>query len=98
VSVRLRRVPGAVALSIADRGAGIAPDEQRRIFERFYRAESARRATCAAAASAWRWSSTSRRRTGPRRGRERAGAGRDVHRLRPVAPIVTPAPEERVAS
>ncbi len=42
VSVRLRRVPGAVALSIADRGAGIAPDEQRRIFERFYRAESAR--------------------------------------------------------
>jgi two-component system phosphate regulon sensor histidine kinase PhoR len=42
VSVRLRRVPGAVALSIADRGSGIAADEQRRIFERFYRAENAR--------------------------------------------------------
>ncbi|HXU02846.1 MAG TPA: HAMP domain-containing sensor histidine kinase, partial [Polyangia bacterium] len=34
VSVRLRRVPGAVALSIADRGSGIAYDDQRRIFER----------------------------------------------------------------
>ena len=40
--MRLRRVPGAVALSIRDRGPGIAADEQRRIFERFYRAENAR--------------------------------------------------------
>ena len=31
-----------MALSIADRGSGIAQDEQRRIFERFYRAENAR--------------------------------------------------------
>ena len=77
VSVRLRRVPGAVALSIADRGPGIAPDEQRRIFERFYRARTRARATCAAAASAWRWSSTSPRRTAAAsRSRARRGRGR----------------------
>jgi two-component system phosphate regulon sensor histidine kinase PhoR len=42
VSVRLRRAPGAVALVVSDRGSGIALDEQVRIFERFYRAASAR--------------------------------------------------------
>ena len=36
------RARAAVVLSVRDCGPGIAPDEQRRIFERFYRAESAR--------------------------------------------------------
>jgi signal transduction histidine kinase len=40
--VRLARVPGGVALSVKDRGAGISTEDQARIFERFYRAESAR--------------------------------------------------------
>jgi len=42
VAVELARTPGGVALSVRDRGAGIAADEQGRIFERFYRATSAR--------------------------------------------------------
>lgn len=36
-------VPGAVALSVADDGVGIAPDDQARIFERFQRAGEDRR-------------------------------------------------------
>jgi len=42
VNVRLARVPGGLALSVRDRGPGISPDEQQRIFERFYRATNAR--------------------------------------------------------
>ncbi|HEY2900503.1 MAG TPA: HAMP domain-containing sensor histidine kinase [Polyangia bacterium] len=42
VSVRLGRAPGGVALSVQDRGPGIAKEEQERIFERFYRANNAR--------------------------------------------------------
>jgi len=42
VSVRLRRAPGAVQLVVSDHGVGIAPEEQQRIFERFYRATAAR--------------------------------------------------------
>jgi two-component system OmpR family sensor kinase len=32
----------AVALDVADQGPGLPPDQQRRIFERFYRADQAR--------------------------------------------------------
>jgi two-component system phosphate regulon sensor histidine kinase PhoR len=42
VAVKLERVPGGVALSVRDAGAGIDLEEQGRIFERFYRATSAR--------------------------------------------------------
>jgi two-component system, OmpR family, phosphate regulon sensor histidine kinase PhoR len=42
VTVRLARAPGGVALSVRDRGPGISVEEQRRIFERFYRATNAR--------------------------------------------------------
>jgi signal transduction histidine kinase len=42
VEVALDRVPGGVALSVRDWGPGIPVDEQLRIFERFYRAQSAR--------------------------------------------------------
>jgi two-component system, OmpR family, phosphate regulon sensor histidine kinase PhoR len=42
VEVALERSPGGVALSVRDYGPGIPSDEQVRIFERFYRAQSAR--------------------------------------------------------
>lgn len=41
VTVRRGR-PGLVDVSVTDQGLGIAPDEQERIFERFYRVDSAR--------------------------------------------------------
>jgi two-component system phosphate regulon sensor histidine kinase PhoR len=42
VQVRLSRAPGGVALSVRDRGPGISIEDQKRIFERFYRADNAR--------------------------------------------------------
>jgi two-component system, OmpR family, phosphate regulon sensor histidine kinase PhoR len=42
VEVALDRVPGGVSLSVRDYGPGIPAEEQLRIFERFYRAQSAR--------------------------------------------------------
>jgi two-component system phosphate regulon sensor histidine kinase PhoR len=42
VEVALERVPGGVALSVRDWGPGVPAEEQLRIFERFYRAQSAR--------------------------------------------------------
>jgi len=42
IEVRLYRTPGGVTLSVKDRGPGIPLDEQPRIFERFYRARTAR--------------------------------------------------------
>jgi two-component system phosphate regulon sensor histidine kinase PhoR len=42
VEVFLRRNPGGVVLGVRDYGPGIDRDEQGRIFERFYRARSAR--------------------------------------------------------
>ncbi|MCC7106166.1 MAG: HAMP domain-containing histidine kinase [Chloroflexi bacterium] len=42
VTLTARRVGAAVWLDVADTGPGIPPDEQARIFERFYRADRAR--------------------------------------------------------
>jgi signal transduction histidine kinase len=41
VSVRVQAADGAVRLEVADTGIGIPADEQRRLFERFFRASSA---------------------------------------------------------
>jgi two-component system phosphate regulon sensor histidine kinase PhoR len=42
VTVRLRRDRASLALSVQDNGPGIRPEEQRKVFERFYRAKRAR--------------------------------------------------------
>jgi two-component system sensor histidine kinase SenX3 len=43
VSVMVRRGrPGVIDVSVTDQGLGIAPEEQERIFERFYRVDTAR--------------------------------------------------------
>ncbi|MEE1613736.1 ATP-binding protein [Microvirga sp. CF3016] len=42
ITVRLQEVDGAVRLSVSDTGAGIAPEDLDRIFERFHRVEGAR--------------------------------------------------------
>src|SRR5499427_1256831 len=99
VSVRLRRVPGAVALSIADRGSGIAYDEQRRIFERFYRADNARARNVRGSGIGLALVKHIAEAHGGRVEVESApGRGATFTVYVPVAPIVAPAPEERVAS
>ena len=42
VGVGLRERDGLIQISVTDQGPGIAPDEQDRIFERFYRIDAAR--------------------------------------------------------
>ncbi|HEY7373859.1 MAG TPA: HAMP domain-containing sensor histidine kinase [Polyangia bacterium] len=99
VSVQLRRVPGAVALSIADRGSGIAHDDQRRIFERFYRAENARVRNVRGSGIGLALVKHIAEAHGGRVEVESApGRGSTFTVYVPVAPIMTPAPEERVAS
>jgi two-component system sensor histidine kinase SenX3 len=39
VTVRVENVDGTVRVSVADAGPGIAPADQQRIFEKFYRAD-----------------------------------------------------------
>jgi len=40
IDVRLDRVNGHACIHVEDQGVGIAPDEQTRVFERFYRSAS----------------------------------------------------------
>lgn len=42
VGVGVRVVDGLVEIAVVDQGVGIAPDEQERVFERFYRVDPAR--------------------------------------------------------
>jgi two-component system OmpR family sensor kinase len=42
VTVRLRAEPGTAVLEVADQGPGLTPEHAERVFERFYRADSAR--------------------------------------------------------
>ena len=42
VSISQRRVGGNVQISVTDRGIGIAPEDQQRVFERFFRVDKAR--------------------------------------------------------
>jgi two-component system phosphate regulon sensor histidine kinase PhoR len=99
VLVRLRRVPGAVALSIADRGSGIAADEQRRIFERFYRAENARSRNVRGSGIGLALVKHIAEAHGGRvEVKSAPGRGSTFTVYLPAAPLVTPAPEERAAS
>jgi two-component system sensor histidine kinase BaeS len=43
ITVRGRMERNAVVLEVSDTGLGIAPEEQEKIFERFYRSDNARR-------------------------------------------------------
>jgi two-component system OmpR family sensor kinase len=42
VTVRLRAEPGVAVLEVADQGPGLTPEQAQRVFERFYRVDSAR--------------------------------------------------------
>jgi signal transduction histidine kinase len=100
VSVRLRRAPGAVALVVGDRGSGIALDEQARIFERFYRAESARTRNVRGSGIGLALVKHIAEAHGGRvEVASVPGKGSTFTVFVPVAPIVEPAPpEERAAS
>jgi two-component system phosphate regulon sensor histidine kinase PhoR len=98
VSVRLRRAPGAVALSVSDHGVGIAPEEQQRIFERFYRATAARTRNVRGSGIGLALVKHIAEAHGGRVEVESmVGRGSTFTVTLPVAPLVTPAPDERAA-
>jgi len=98
VSVRLRRAPGAVQLVVSDHGVGIAPEEQHRIFERFYRATAARARNVRGSGIGLALVKHIAEAHGGRVEVESAlGRGSTFTVTLPVAPLVTPAPEERAA-
>jgi two-component system phosphate regulon sensor histidine kinase PhoR len=98
VSVSLSRVPGGVALAVRDRGAGIDADEQARIFERFYRAGSARARNVRGSGIGLALVKHIAEAHGGRVEVESApGRGSTFTVFVPSAPLATPAPEERAA-
>lgn len=58
VTIRMRAGEGEVIVDICDNGIGIAPDEQKRVFERFYRGEDP--LVLATAGTGWVWRSRAR--------------------------------------
>jgi two-component system phosphate regulon sensor histidine kinase PhoR len=99
VTVRLRRAPGAVALSVVDHGSGISPEEQGRIFDRFYRARSARARNVRGSGIGLALVKHIAEAHGGRVEVESVlGSGSTFTVTIPAAPLVTPAPEERAAS
>jgi signal transduction histidine kinase len=96
VSVKLSRAPGAVALAVSDHGAGIAPEEQMRIFERFYRATAARTRNVRGSGIGLALVKHIAEAHGGRVEVESAvGQGATFTVYLPVAPLMTPAPEAR---
>jgi two-component system phosphate regulon sensor histidine kinase PhoR len=94
VEVKLARVPGGVALSVRDRGIGISADEQPRIFERFYRANSARRRNVRGSGIGLSLVKHIAEAHGGRVEVESAlGRGATFTVFVPSAPLMTPAPE-----
>ena len=105
IVVRTWCEPEAVVLAVEDRGFGIPAEDLPRVFEPFYRAESARRLGRAGVGWAWPSPGGSPRRTAassPRRA-SRAGAaaswsacpgrrGRRLHRRPSIAPRRSPRP------
>ena len=55
MTVRLRSEPGMGVLEVADRGPGLRPDQAERVFERFYRVDSARTRPPAGGPGGVRW-------------------------------------------
>ncbi len=73
VAVLVASEPEGVRVSVEDTGEGIAPEALERVFERFWRADSARRRSGAGPAWDWRsraaWSRPRAAASGPRSGR-----------------------------
>jgi two-component system phosphate regulon sensor histidine kinase PhoR len=98
VAVKLERVPGGVALSVRDRGAGISVEEQDRIFERFYRATSARARNVRGSGIGLSLVKHIAEAHGGRVTVESVpGQGATFTVYVPAAPVMTPAPQERAA-
>jgi two-component system phosphate regulon sensor histidine kinase PhoR len=98
VAVKLERAPGGVALSVRDRGAGIAIEEQGRIFERFYRATTARvRNVRGSGIGLSLVKHIAEAHGGHVSVESEPGRGATFTVHIPAAPLVTPAPEERAA-